>query len=365
MPEFESVKKSKTKKKQTVAQSLFPCKGDSVGEVIRKIVFLAAILVLVGATVVVVNFYFIRPKNIQHDADDLSHLRGESNGDVISIPIKVTNSNGETEQKEVTVLKEYEEYIKENEDTVGYIEIYPWIKSPVVQTADNDFYLKHNFYKQPTENGTIFADYEIPITADSTPPNTIIYGHNLLTKNMFMPLLKYRDDGIDFLKENYLINFDTIYEKNQYLVFSVMMVNTSRNQGEVFPFQNYVTFSSKNEFNSFVSECLDRSYYYTGIDLQYGDELLTLSTCDFSLFQKDVRLVVVARKVRDDESSILDTDKFIDNTGFDENGNSKRRMFEAYYRIYGGSTTWGGRTWDTSWIKDFEEKEDVTTKEEE
>ena len=127
MPEFESVKKSKAKKKQSLVQSLFPCKGDSTGEAVRKIVFLIAILVLIGATVCVVNFYFIRPQNIQHDADDLSHLRGESNGDVISIPIKVTKPDGATEQKEVTVLKEYEEYIKENEDTVGYIEIYPWI----------------------------------------------------------------------------------------------------------------------------------------------------------------------------------------------------------------------------------------------
>lgn len=355
MPEFESVKKTnkKTNKKQTVAQSLFPCKSDSVGEIIRKIVFLTAISVLIGATVIVAYFYLIRPRVIQKENDDLSYMRGESNGDVISININVKGDNGQVEQKEVTVLKEYEEYIKENEDTVGYLEIYPWIKTPVVQATDNDFYLKHNFYKNPTENGTIFADYEIPITADSTPPNTIIYGHNLLTKNMFMPLLKYRDDGIDFLKENYLINYDTIYEKNQYLVFSVMMVNTSRSRGEVFPFQNYVTFNSKDEFNYYVSECLDRSYYYTGIDMQYGDELLTLCTCDFSLFKTDVRLVVVARKVRDDESSILDPETFIDNTGLDENGNTKRKLFEDYYRIYGNNNTWGGRNWDTSWIKDF------------
>ncbi|HBH95181.1 MAG TPA: hypothetical protein DDX91_05465 [Ruminococcaceae bacterium] len=355
MPEFEPIKSAKrsTKKKQTLAQSLFPCKGDSTGEIIRKIVFLIAILVLIGATVWVVCFYFLRPQVIQKEADDLSFMRGESNGDVISIPIKVTNSNGETEQKQVTVLKEYEEYIKENEDTVGYIEIYPWVKSPVVQTTDNDYYLKHNFYKQVTENGTIFADYEIPITAETTPPNTIIYGHNLLTKNMFMPLLKYRTDGIDFLKEHYLVNFDTIYEKNQYLIFAVMLVNTSSSKGEVFPFQNYASFDSKEEFDYYVSECLDRSYYYTGIDLEYGDELLTLSTCDFSTFMEDIRLVVVARKVRDDESSILDPETFIDNSGYDENGNTKRKLFEDYYRIYNNNKEWAGRNWDTSWIKDF------------
>ncbi len=358
MPEFESVKKTNTtkiKKKQTIAQSLFPCKGDSVGEVIRKIVFITAILVLIGTTACVIYFYMIRPANIQKESDNLSDLRGDVNSGVISIPIKVTNSNGETEQKEVTVLKEYEEYIKLNEDTVGYLEIYPHVRSPIVQTADNEFYLHNNFYKEPTENGTLFADYEIPITADSTPPNTIIYGHNLRTNNMFKPLLQYKHNGIEFLKDNYLINYDTIFKKNQYLIFAVMEVNTNRSLGEVFSFQNYVTFNSKDEFNYYVSECLDRSYYYTGIDLEYGDELLTLSTCDLDTFLEGIRLVVVARKVRDDESSILDPDTFIDNTGYDEDGNLKRKMYEAYYEgVYQGAVTWGGRNWDTSWIKDFE-----------
>lgn len=354
MPEFESVKRpKKTAKKQTVAQSLFPCKGDSVGEVIRKIVFLLAILVLIAATFIVVYFYVFRPQKIQKEFDDLSHMRGEPNGDVISININVKDSNGQTEQKEVKVLKEYEEFIKANPDTVGYIEIYPWVKSPVVQCDNNEYYLKHNFYGQVTENGTIFADYEIPITADSTPANTIIYGHNLLTKNMFEPLLNYRKLGIQYLKENYLINYDTIYEKNEYLIFAVMLVNVARSNGEVFPFQNYVSFNSKKEFNDFVANCLDRSYYYTGIDLQYGDELLTLSTCDFS-FAGDNRLVIMARKVRDDENPVLDPETFIDNSGFDDEGRFKRKMFEAYYRLWTPGKEWAGRQWDTSWVKDYE-----------
>ncbi len=65
----------------------------------------------------------------------------------------------------------------------------------------------------------------------------------------------------------------------------------------------------------------------------------------------DMRLVVAARKVRDDESSILDPETFIDNRGNDENGNVKRKMFDAYYTSYGNK--WAGRQWDTSWIKDF------------
>lgn len=351
MPEFEPVRKVK-KPKQTVFQSLFPCKGDSTGEIIRKIIFLTAILVLIAATVIVIYFYFIKPAHDDESQADLDKIRGPSSNDVISIKINSTDSEGNTQQKEIQILEEYAEYYKANNDTVGYLEIYPYIRTPVVQTVDNEYYLNHDFNKVPIDNGTVFADYEVPITADSTPANTIIYGHNLMTRNIFQPIVNYRYMGIDFLKENYVINYDTIYEKNQYLIFAVMLVNFDPSRGEVFNYQNYVSFSNKSEFDNFVAECLDRSYYYTGIDIEYGDELLTISTCDFSIHRYDMRLAIVARKVRDDESPVLDTETFIDNSGYDENGNFKRRLFQEMYDAY--SKEWGGRKWDPSYIKNFE-----------
>ncbi len=361
MPEFESVKskKAKAKKKQGYSfSSLFPNKKDSNGEKIRKIVFLLAILVLIGATAAVLYFYVFRSDDIEKQMQKLQSMKGESNGKVISINIKdeIGTGTGEQSHKTVQILEEYADLYNEqpNGRMVGYVEIYPWIQSPVVQAEDNDFYLEHNFYDQPTENGTVFADYEVPITADSTPNNTIIYGHNLITRNMFEPLSLYRKNGIDFLKDNYVINYDTIYEKNKYLIFSVMLVNTDPERGEVFDYHKCVTFNNKTEFNDFVAECLDRSYYYTGIDLEYGDELLTLSTCDFGYFRYDMRLVVVARKVREDESDVLDTEKFIDNRGQLPDGSFKRRLFQAFYDM-NGSPGWAGRQWDPAWIKDFEE----------
>lgn len=352
MPEFEPVKKKakKTYRKQSVVQSLFPCKDDSVGEIIRKIIFLLAIIVLVGATIWVVYFYFIRSDNITKEMEEIQSLRGDSNGNVISIKMNVTDNEGNTQEKHVEILEEYKELYDRNNDMVGWIEMYPWIGYPVLQTTNNEYYLQHNFDEVPTPNGTIFADYEIPITAESHPANIVIYGHNLITRNMFEPLSYFRIQGIDFLKENYTLRFDTIYEKNQYLVFAVFLVNTTDDLGEVFNYHQQVSFNSKSEFDNYVAECLDRSYYYTGIDLEYGDELLTLSTCDFSTFH-DMRLVVVARKIRDDENPVLDPETFIDNTGNDENGHIKRKMFDAYYQSFG--RTWAGRQWDTAWIKDF------------
>lgn len=335
---------------------IIPWKGDSTGEVVRKLVFLIAIIVLIVAGCMMLNFYVLRENANNKDAQYWADQKEQNASDeVITVILKDDSekegSSEKEESGEVEVLAEYMPYYEQNNDFVGWISMYPYIQYPVVQADDNEYYLKHNFEGGYNENGTIFADYQGTISATEMPHNTLLYGHNLITNNFFQPLSNFRKEGIDFLKKNYLLEFDTLYERNQYKIFSVFLTNTKTEHGDVFDYWKQVYFTSKTEFNNFVAECLDRSYFYTGVDLQYGDELLTLSTCDFSMFS-DMRLVVVARKIREDESISMDPETFIDNTGFDDDGNVKRKMFDAYYTTY--DCEWAGRKWDTSWIKDFE-----------
>ena len=46
----------------------------------------------------------------------------------------------------------------------------------------------------------------------------------------------------------------------------------------------------------YMNEMAQMSLYDTGVTAQYGDELLTLSTCDHS--QTDGRFVVVAKRIQ-------------------------------------------------------------------
>lgn len=348
-------KKKKMNGFESVLSSIFPWKGDTKGEIVRKVIFLAAIIALVYAGFAMLNFYVWRDNANTKDAEYWAEQKElNASDDVITLILddKGENKDEDSESgKEVDILAEYYPYYEKNNDYVGWISMYPYIQYPVVQAEDNEYYLKHNFDGGYNENGTIFADYQGKITADEMPHNTLLYGHNLITNNFFQPLSNFRKKGIDFLKDNYMLQFDTLYERNQYKIFSIFLTNTKTEHGDVFDYWSKVYFTSKTDFNDFVAECLDRSYYYTGVDLQYGDELLTLSTCDFSMFS-NMRLVVVARKVREDESISMDPSTFIDNTGFDDNGNVKRKMFDAYYTTYG--CEWAGRQWDTSYIKDFE-----------
>ena len=52
------------------------------------------------------------------------------------------------------------------------------------------------------------------------------------------------------------------------------------------------------EFNSFVSKCKELSFYDTGVTAEYGDKLITLSTCEYS--RNNSRLVVVAKRITED-----------------------------------------------------------------
>ncbi|MBO6302830.1 MAG: class B sortase [Ruminiclostridium sp.] len=370
MPEIDIVSSKKNSEKrrppkkrkkmgpiETFLSGVLPWKGDSVGEAVRKIVLLVSIIVLFVAGFIMLDFYVLRDQRNNEEVANYAEQRERSaSDDVVTILMpdddddESSANSGEDKNKDVEVLAEYLPFYEQNNDFVGWIELYPYIQMPVVQTDDNEYYLKHTFDKGPNENGTIFADCRGKIGPGVMPGNTLLYGHNLITNNYFQPLSHYRKEGMEFLKQNYLIEFDTLYERNKYFVFSVFLTNTNEQHGEVFDYWNTVYFRTKSEFDNYIAEVLDRSYFYTGVDLEYGDEILTLSTCDFSMFS-DMRLVVMARKVRDDESLELDTSKFIDNSGFDENNNVRRKMFDAYYKNY--ACEWGGRKWDPAYIKDF------------
>ena len=62
-------------------------------------------------------------------------------------------------------------------------------------------------------------------------------------------------------------------------------------------YYEFINAYSEEEFNSYMNEMAAMSYYDTGVTAQYGDRLLTLSTCDYE--QRNGRFVVIAKKITD------------------------------------------------------------------
>ena len=191
----------------------------------------------------------------------------------------------------VMVLPEYAQVFTENPDTVGWICIdgtrvnYPVMHRP----EEKDFYLYKDFYKKYSSNGSIYIHEECDVFAPSD--NVTIYGHRMNSGAMFADLLKYKD--AEFFNAHPHIQFDTLQQRSYYVVMSVFTISSSINNG--FQYHQFVDAANEEEFDSFVQQCQIRALYDTGITAQYGDKLITLSTCEFG--DSNRRVVVVAKQI--------------------------------------------------------------------
>jgi len=188
------------------------------------------------------------------------------------------------------VLTQYAGIYGENPDTVGWIHI-PGTKVnyPVMQTPDSkDYYLKRNFDKAYSSHGCIYAQENCNI---ATSDNVVLYGHHMRDGSMFAPIMDYRSRV--FYEEHPYIRFDSLTQPRLYQVMAVFLTTASEGQG--FVYHEMVNATSQAEYDAFVAGCKDLSLYDTGVEATYGDQLITLSTCDYT--RTNGRLVVVAKRV--------------------------------------------------------------------
>ena len=127
----------------------------------------------------------------------------------------------------------------------------------------------------------------------SANDNYIIYGHHLTSGKMFSSLVKYEDQA--FYEKHKYIRFDTIYEEHLYQVMFAFRSKVYNEDDVVFKYYQFIDANSEEEFNSYMLEMSEQSFYETGVWAFYGDELLTLSTCDYH--QDNGRFVVVAKRI--------------------------------------------------------------------
>lgn len=197
-----------------------------------------------------------------------------------------------TEEKTEKMLQ-LEELQKENNEIIGWLEIEDTnINLPVCQTTDNDFYLTHNYKKEKSKGGSLFLDKNFDLVNGSS--NYLIYGHRNTQGLMFEDLLKYSKE--DFYNNHKTIKFTTNKDDSVYEIMSVFYSRVYyKSEQNVFRYYYFVNANNEEEYNDFVNNCKKSSIYDTGVTANYGDQLLTLSTCEYS--QEDGRFVVVAKKV--------------------------------------------------------------------
>ena len=175
---------------------------------------------------------------------------------------------------------ELETLHKENSDIIGWIEIENTnINYPVLQTNNNDFYLTHNYKKEYSPSGSLFLDKNFDL--DKPSSNYLIYGHRNKNGLMFEDLINYKDKN--YYTEHPIINFTTLKEDSEYEIISVFLSRVYyKNETNVFRYYFFVDAENEQEYNNYVSNCLKSSLYDIGKNAEYGEQLLTLSTCEYS-----------------------------------------------------------------------------------
>lgn len=211
----------------------------------------------------------------------------DATSDISSGP-EATEESPPAEAEGDSILPEYALPYQKNSDLVGWMTIDGTpINYPVMQTPDRvDYYLHRNFEKKESSHGCLYVRESCDVFAPSD--NLTIYGHHMKDGSMFASLDKYRK--MEFWEEYPEIRFDTLYNRQTYTIFAVF--KTTASVGEGFTYHLFEDAADEAEFNDFVSTCKKLSFYDTGITPEYGDKMITLSTCEYS--QDNGRLVVVA-----------------------------------------------------------------------
>lgn len=187
----------------------------------------------------------------------------------------------------------YAKLLEQNPDFIGWVEIegtklnYPVMFTP----QDPEYYLHRNFDGDYEYSGLPFVDGNCTIKPRST--NVIIYGHNMKNDTMFSHLLDYQDKS--YYEEHPQIIFNTIYEDATYEIVSVILSKAFYEDEEGFRYYGFTNAYTAEEFDAYMENIHKLELYDTGLDAKYGDELLVLSTCEYS--QENGRLAVIARKI--------------------------------------------------------------------
>ena len=183
-----------------------------------------------------------------------------------------------------------------NGDLVGWLVAGSGINQPVFQ-LDNQYYMTHDAQGNKSADGAVFLDERNEIWPRDI--NLIVYGHNMKSNAMFGTLDNYRT--LSYLKDHPVITFQTVYDETpvSYVPFAVFDASMSPGSAGYVKIRR-IGFGSAEENSAYLKEMKSASLFDIPVDVEAGDQLLTLVTCSYS--HEDGRFVLVARRVREGET---------------------------------------------------------------
>lgn len=289
-------------------KSNIPTKEDSRGTKVRKCGFLTSLGVMLLAIIYLAVDLLILPASRQALKDRLNAMYDENKATVVVSP-----ADGNYPRH---MLASFMPWYDINPDVRGRIvysstgDDFLKIKYPIVYRDVDDNsnpYLTTNFEGGYDAGGTLYFDQSNKLESRSDYNRIlIVYGHNMKGGEMFAGLNKFLN-GVGYARAAPTLEMTTLYRRDFFKVFAVVMIDE-----DDIPQRKYdmwKTNLSDTEFMNHVNEIRKRSVYDYPVDVAVDDQLLVLSTCTgrVSAGLNDGRLLVVARRVRDGESTGVNT----------------------------------------------------------
>lgn len=218
---------------------------------------LLIILILIFISSMSVVIYWIKSNY------DLAKIEEEVISKVITV-----NEQQDNELKGHSISVDFDSLEQINSEIKAWIYIKGTdINYPILQTKDNEYYLKRDIYKKYSSCGSIFLDCNSK--ENFLDDNTIIYGHNLKNQKMFADLGKIYNGDLGNKIEI------EIYTKETFKKYEIMTVYMEEPNLEIIK-RNF----KGEEKQRYITNNVNKSKIKFEYIYRDADKLLTLVTCD-------------------------------------------------------------------------------------
>lgn len=202
--------------------------------------------------------------------------------------VEVEPEHQEEEEKIPFPNVDFDSLKEINKDCIGWIYVPDTnISYPVVQTTNNDYYLKRLFNKEYGISGTVFLDARND--SDMSDRHMILYGHHMKNGTMFANAEDYKDQlYADEHPYGYYITPEKTYE----IEFFAGYLTDPYNDSWILDFTDA-------EFDDWIQVSKQRSHFYSEVTPTIEDQIMTLSTCSYDIADGRFVLLGIFREMKE------------------------------------------------------------------
>ncbi len=227
-----------------------------------------------------------------YDALADEYVQEENEEEYTFNSVKVDDNLDEEKVVEAApIVVSFPELLNQCDDVVAWVYCEGTnVNYPVVQSEDNDYYLRRLLDGTWNTAGTIFMDYRN--ASDFSDWNNILYGHNMKNDSMFGILENYKD-------HEYYVDHSIWYLLTPEKEFRIDLIGgytTFGGSDDTYSIPD--TFEGRNEL---VATAQLHSTFQSRTVINEQDKLITLSTCSYDYDNARYVLVGVLHELGSNE----------------------------------------------------------------